>query len=136
MPQQVWVHPLGDACLACTRGDHRLHGSDSVVRVAITFEQVSAPPTLEVRSELLSEAGQDGHVAAGPALGMDKTNLGRVAVEMQILDADLDKLADPRTGEKQRLDHQPLTAVGSVGRLDHALDFETIEAIDASTACG
>jgi len=26
---------------------------------------------------------------------------------MQILDADLDKLADPRTGEKQRFDHQP-----------------------------
>jgi len=43
---------------------------------------------------------------------MDKTNLGRVAVEMQILDADLDELADPRTGEKKRLDHQPLTAVG------------------------
>jgi hypothetical protein len=66
---------------------------------------------------------------------MDKTNLGRVAVEMQILDADLDELADPSTGEKQRLDHQPLTAVGSVGSLDRALDFETIEAIDAPTAC-
>src|SRR5258708_13951283 len=66
---------------------------------------------------------------------MDKTNLGRVGVEMQILDGDLDKLADPRNGEKQRLDHQPLTAVGSVGSLDQALDFETIEAIDAPTAC-
>jgi hypothetical protein len=66
---------------------------------------------------------------------MDKTNLGRVAVEMQILDTHLHKLADPRTGEKQRLDHQPLTAVGSVRSLDQALDFETIEAIDAPTAC-
>jgi len=64
-----------------------------------------------------------------------RQHLGRVAVEMQILDADLDKLADPRTGEKQRLDHQPLTAVGSVGSLDQALDFQTIEAIDAPTAC-
>ena len=64
-----------------------------------------------------------------------RQHLGRVAVEMQILDADLDKLADPRTGEKQRLDHQPLSAVGSVGSLDQALDFETIEAIDAASAC-
>ena len=71
------------------------------MRVAIAFEQVPTAACLEVRSELLSEARQDGYITAGPALGMDKTNLGRVAVEMQILDADLDKLADPRTSEKQ-----------------------------------
>jgi hypothetical protein len=136
MPQQVRVHPLDDACLTGTHSDHRLHGSDGVMRVAIAFEQVPTATCLQMRPEFLSEAGQDGHVAAGAALGMDKTNLGRVAVEMQILDADLDKLADPRAGEKQRLDHQPLTTMGSVSRLDQALDFETIEAIDASTACG
>ncbi len=68
---------------------------------------------------------------------MDKTNLGRVAVEMQILDAYLDKLADPRTGEKQRFDHQPTTAACSVGSLDQELDFDTIETIDAAPAsCG
>jgi len=80
------------------------------VSVAIAFEQVATAAYLEVCAELLGEAGQDGHVAAGPSLGMDKTNLGRVAVEMQILDSDLDKLADSRTGQEQRLDHQPVTA--------------------------
>jgi hypothetical protein len=36
MPQQVRVHPLGDVRFARIRGDHRLHGSDGVVRVALT----------------------------------------------------------------------------------------------------
>jgi hypothetical protein len=52
-----------------------------------------------------------------------------VAVEVEILDADLHKLADPRTGQEQRLDHQPVTAARSVGGLDQALDFDAIEAI-------
>jgi two-component system, chemotaxis family, chemotaxis protein CheY len=95
-------------------------------------DRYPASACLEVCSELVSEAGQDGHVAAGPALGVDKTNLGWVAVEVQILDAYLDKLADPRTREKQRFDHRPLTAAGSVGSLDQALDFEAIETIDGA----
>ena len=53
---------------------------------------------------------------------------------MQILDADLDKLADPRPGEKQRFDHQSLPAVRSIGRLDQALDFDAIEAVDTAAA--
>jgi hypothetical protein len=56
------------------------------MRVAIAFEQVPTATCLQMRSEFLSEAGHDGHVAAGPALGMDKANLGRIAVEVQILD--------------------------------------------------
>ena len=55
---------------------------------------------------------------------------------MQILDAHLDKLADPRTGEKQRFDHQPTPAACAVGSLDQALDFDTIETIDAAPASG
>src|SRR5918912_2649276 len=60
---------------------------------------------------------------------MPQMYLWWVAVEVQILDADLDKLADPRTGQEQRLDHQPVPTARSVGGLDQALDFEAIEAI-------
>ena len=65
---------------------------------------------------------------------MPQMHLWWVAVEVQILDADLDELADPRTGQEQRLDHQPLPAARSVGGLDQALDFEAIEAIHTAPA--
>jgi hypothetical protein len=50
-------------------------------------------------------------------------------VKVEILGSDLDKLADPRIGQEQRFDHQPMTAAHSVGRLDQALDFEAIEPV-------
>jgi hypothetical protein len=84
------VQPLGNARLARTCGDHRLHGSHCVVSVAIACEQVPTPARLEVCSEFL-------HIPPGPSLGVDKTNLGRIAVDMEILDSDVNKLADPRT---------------------------------------
>ena len=66
---------------------------------------------------------------------MPQMNLRWGAVEMEILDSDLDKLADPRTGQEQRLDHQPVTAARSVGSLDQALDLEAIQAIHAAPPC-
>jgi hypothetical protein len=36
---------------------------------------------------------------------------GRVAVEVQILDLDVNELIDPRSAEEQRLNHEPVLAV-------------------------
>jgi hypothetical protein len=84
--------------------------------------------------ELLSQGGQDGHVASGPTFGVNEVNLRRVAVEMEILDTHLDKLAHPRTGQEQRFDHQPMPAATAVRSLDQALDFEAIKTVDTAPA--
>lgn len=47
------------------------------------------------------KARQDGRLAAGPSFGMDQV-LGRVAVQMQVLDPDLDKFA-PLTPVRKRV---------------------------------
>jgi len=60
---------------------------------------------LQVRPQLLGEAGQDGHVTGWPTLRMDQANLRRLAVEIEIVNSDLHELADPRTSQKERLDH-------------------------------
>jgi hypothetical protein len=65
---------------------------------------------------------------------MDEVDLGRVAVEMEILDFDLDKFAHPRAAQKQHPDHQTVPAASAVGRLDQVLDLESIETVDAAAA--
>ena len=57
---------------------------------------------------------------------MDQANLRRLAVEVEIVNSDLHEFADPRTGQKQRFDHQAATAPRSVGGLDQAFDFRAV----------
>jgi hypothetical protein len=40
-------------------------------------------------------------------LGVSQVDPRRVVVQVQVLDFDVDELADPGPGQEQRLDHQP-----------------------------
>lgn len=60
---------------------------------------------------------------------MCDVDLRRIAVEEQILHADVDELVDSGSGLKQRLDHQAIFALNAVGRLNETLHFALIQAI-------
>jgi len=49
---------------------------------------------------------------------------------MQVLDPDVDELADPRAGEEQRLDQEPPAAAVAVGVIDEPLHLGPVQAFD------
>jgi hypothetical protein len=130
------VDPFGEARGFGAVLHHGLHRPHGVAGVAIALEQVALAADLQVGAQLLRQGRQDRHVAAGLALGVGEVDPGRVVVQIQVLDPDVDELAEPRPREEQRLDQQPVLAVIAVGAGDEALHFGPVERLDRTGARG
>src|SRR5512135_2681597 len=57
-------------------------------------------------------------------------DLGRVAVQVQVLDPDVDELTDPRPGEEEGLDQEPASAAVAIGVIDEPLHLGPVQASD------
>src|SRR5512135_2300879 len=57
-------------------------------------------------------------------------DLGRVAVQVQVLDPDVDELTDPRPGEEEGLDQEPASAAVAIGVIDEPLHLGPVQAFD------
>src|SRR5277367_699401 len=93
-------------------------------------EQRPGPPRANVQPKQLRQVTPDRHLPALSALAlMDGDHaLGQA----DILDTKLDKLRGPGAGLQQRLQHQPGTAVASVGLIEEAELFFNCQPIDAA----
>jgi hypothetical protein len=132
--QQMRIHSLGDPRGQRACFDDRLHGPYRVACVVVTLEEVSLPLSLKVRTQFLPQGGQDGHITVRLPLGACDMDLGRVAVEMQVLDLDMDELIDADPGLEQRLDHQSVLAACLVAALDEALDLGFLQPLHRAPA--
>lgn len=97
--------------------------NEARVRIALplqVFLGSRVPPSQQTGERRLS-------LAPKAPRGRNQVNLRRVAVEMEILDSDLDEFADPCTGQEQRFDHESVRAAIPVGRLDQPIDLEAIK---------
>jgi hypothetical protein len=91
-------------------------------------------PSLEVCAQFVPQRREDWHVTIGLPLGVGDVDLGRIAAEQQILHANMDELVDAGTGLEQRLDHQSVFALDTVGRLNEPLHFVAVQAVYGSIA--
>ena len=96
--------------------------------MAITLEQVALAAALQVGAELLGQGRQDRDGPLRVALGVGQMDLGRIAVQVQILDPDVDELADPRPGQEQGLDQEPAATAVAVGVIDEPLHLGPVQA--------
>jgi non-heme chloroperoxidase len=68
-----------------------------------------------MRAQFVRQCRQDRHVAVSPPFGVDEAQLRGIAIQQEILDADVHKLIHPCPGLEQRLEHQ---AVGAPVAID------------------
>ncbi len=100
----------------------------------IALKKESLLPPLQVGAQFVRQRRQDRHVTISLAFGVCDVDLRRIAVEEQILHADVDELIDSGCGLKQRLDHQAVFALNAVGGLNETLPFASIQAVYRSIA--
>src|SRR5215472_14064569 len=89
-------------------GDDGLHHADGVARVPVTLEQITLPSPLEMRPQFLREARQDRDVATGLSFGVREMDLGGLALEVDILDPEMDELIHACACVEERFDHQAI----------------------------
>jgi hypothetical protein len=82
---------------------------------------------LEVSAKFVRQCRQDRHVAIGPPFSMGDVDLRWIAIQKQILYANVHEFIHPCTGLEQRLDHQAVFALAAVGGLDQAFDFALLQ---------
>jgi hypothetical protein len=84
---------FADASSESAAPDHRLPAPDHIPLMAIALKQRAPAAVLEMGPQFLSKRRQYGHVAIGAAFGMSDVNLGRVFLQEQIFDINVNELA-------------------------------------------
>ncbi len=82
---------------------------------------------LEVSAKFVRQRRQDRHVAIGPPFSMGDVDLRWIAIQKQILYANVHEFIHPCTGLEQRLNHQTVFALAAVGSLNQAFDFALLQ---------
>src|SRR5205823_1695899 len=90
--------------------DDELYSPRRVGGGAITLEQVGRLPAAEMSPQLLGERGENGDIAIASAFRDGEIDLGRVQVQAEIDDLDIDELRDPCSSIKEGFDHKPVAA--------------------------
>ena len=124
MAQEMRVHAFGDAGRQRAFFHDILDSSNGVFRVPVAFKEISLDASLQMRAQLLGQRRQDRDIAAHLPLGVGDMDLGRIAVEMQVLDFDVDEFLDARAGKKKCFYYEPVfTFRAVVGAFDQTLDL-------------
>jgi hypothetical protein len=63
---------------------------------------------------------------------MAEIDLWRVAVEMQVLDSNVNELVYARPAQEKRLNHEAVLVVGLVGAADQPFHFRFVETVHSS----
>ena len=85
-----------------------------------------------MRAEFVRQCRQDRHVAISPPFGVDEAQLRGIAIQQEILDADVHTFIHACPGLEQRFEHEAVGAPIAIGGLNQAFDFAGLQAGDCS----
>ena len=134
MPQQMGIHALAYASRERAGLDDRLHRAHRIPIIPVGFEEIPLPPPVQMGTQFLRECRQNRHIPFGLRLAVTEIDLGRVSIEMQVLDPDVHELIDTRPAEEQRLHHEPVCTVRLIGVLDEPLHLAFVQPGDRAAA--